>query len=123
MKIYTGYYGNIDKYIQEGLVLISISRTIPFNIKLKGIEVKKMAEFAPSAGLLIEWKKNYDIKRYYDRFYFENLNNLNKKYVLNKIKELANNKDCVLLCYEKSSFCHRHLVADWMKGVVEIKEF
>lgn len=34
------------------------------------------------------------------------------------IKWLGQGKDVVLCCWEKSGFCHRHLVAEWL-GIEE----
>ena len=57
-------------------------------------------------------------------FYWFNkevLDCLSAKQVYDDLERLSNGRDCVLLCYEKSSdFCHRHLVADWLSKQLNI---
>ncbi len=82
----------------------------------------------------MEWKKNHDNDYYIRCFTEQVLDTIDIDTVLNDIWNLlpaetqaycklfncpfwANpNQHIVLVCYEKpADFCHRHLVADWMK--------
>jgi len=103
MKIYTGYFAQSKRYQKEGLVLISIAR---FNRFFNGNELKILA---PPANIIHEPEKTYIPK------YLAILNKLSKQRILDNIKYLSNDNDCILLCYEKpGDFCHRNLVAEWL---------
>lgn len=118
--IYTGYYAKLKEYIKVGLTPISIAGKAPdfYN----GIQFKK---FAPSWNIFSKWKNNeIDNEQYTELFKNEILNKLNKEEVKNFLNSFEN--DIILLCYEKSGdFCHRHVVADWIKTnlLLEVKEF
>lgn len=46
--------------------------------------------------------------------------------LINRISYISGGKDVALCCYEKpSDFCHRHIVAKWLKEQtgIEVKEF
>lgn len=107
MKIYTGYFAQINKYKSAGLVPISIAR---FNRYYSGASMKLLA---PSAEI-IHLKEDE-----YRPIYETQLSKLSKAGILSEIKKLSNGKDCILLCYEKpSDFCHRRLVAEWLKSEI-----
>lgn len=56
-------------------------------------------------------EKYHDQVFYIEQYYREVLDKLNPHQVLRDLGENA-----VLLCWEKSGdFCHRHLVADWLR--------
>ena len=110
MRIYTSYYANLKK-IPNTIVPISIAGKAPdwYN----GLEYKKLA---PKYRFFQEWKKNKDNNFYIRHFHDEVLSHLDPNAIYNELSELIGGKDCVLLCYEKSGdFCHRHLVAEWIK--------
>ncbi len=113
MRITTGNFANQKKYTNAGYTCISIAR---FNRYFNGIEFKKLA---PDA---------YYIKYpecQYIPIYEKKLDKLNAKNVYNELKILSNGNDIVLLCYEKEGvFCHRILVAKWLKKElgIEVKE-
>ena len=116
--IYTSYFANI-RNLPKDIVTISISAKSPnwYN----GIEYKQLA---PTYKTLMDYKQNKDDNLYIERFQRETLNILNQEEVVNKLFELSDGKDVVILCYEKPiDFCHRHLVADWLNlkgyGVIE----
>lgn len=109
MKIYTSYFAKMKK-IPENIVRISICGKAPE--WYDGIQYKKLA---PKYKFFMEWKENKDNNFYIEHFNSEVLDTLNAQDVFNKLKELSQGRDCVLLCYEKpGDFCHRHLVADWL---------
>ncbi len=112
--MYTGYFGKIKSYPKnKGYKYISIAR---FNRFWKGEEFKKLAP--PAEIIKIEDEKLYT-KLYYEKV----LNKLDPKQVY---AELGDN--AVLLCYEKwtdikegKTFCHRRIVAKWLKEYLGVK--
>lgn len=119
MKIYTSYFA-VMKRIPQDIVRISICGGVPK--WYDGLQYKKVA---PKYGFFQEWKKNGNNDYYIQHFNKEVLDCLSVEQVYRDLERLSGGKDCVLLCYEKSTdFCHRHLVADWLsKGLnIEVKE-
>lgn len=115
MKIYTSYFAK-SKKIPDDIVKISICGKAPQGYD--GLQYKKVA---PKYGFFMEWKQNHDNDFYIEHFNKEVLNCLSAKQVYDDLERLSNGRDCVLLCYEKSSdFCHRHLVADWLSKQLNI---
>lgn len=115
MKIYTSYYANL-KNIPEDIVPISIAGKSPDFYT--GLEYKKLA---PKYGFFQEWKKNKDNSFYEEHFTNEVLNHLSPIVVYKELKKLSNGKDVVLICYENpKSFCHRKLVAKWLRMYLDI---
>lgn len=115
MKIFTGNFANVKKYIEAGLIPISIAR---FNRYYSGLNYIKLA---PPSSMIHEPEKTYtpNFKRVV-------LQPLNVQEVKNELKQLSNGKDIILLCYEKAGeFCHRRLVAEWITQSTgeEVKEF
>lgn len=83
----------------------------------KGREYKKLA---PKYWFLKKYKEDGDKLFYQERYYEEVLLKLDPQEVYNDLGPNA-----VLLCWEKSGeFCHRHLVAAWLRAKlgVEIDE-
>lgn len=116
MKIYTSYFAKMKK-IPEDILRISICGKAPD--WYDGIQYKKVA---PKYGFFQEWKKNHDNDFYIKHFNSEVLETLKAEEVYKDLEKLSNGNDCVLLCYEKSSdFCHRHLVANWLKENLNIE--
>ena len=110
MKIYTSYYAKIKK-IPQDMFLISIAGKCPDFYH--GQEYKILA---PKWSFFKIWKENHDNDFYIKHFDEEVLSKLDPHQVVNDFYFLSGGKDVVLLCYEKSNdFCHRHLVADWLK--------
>ena len=104
MKIYTSYFGaKISKDIEK----IAIVRYLPrwFN----GINYQTLA---PSKEIF----RMNDEKRFTEIF-SKHLCSLNAAKIVNELRLLSGGKDIALLCYEKpGDFCHRHLVANWLKN-------
>lgn len=84
---------------------VAISRTCPS--WWKG---KKYPLLAPSSRLLNLWKGGYIEEEAYIRIYIqETLKHIDKEKVKEELGE-----DAVLLCWEKTGFCHRHIVIKWL---------
>lgn len=115
--IYTSYFGNL-KNLSSDCVPIAICGKSPN--WYTGLEFKKLA---PKYNFFMEWKKNHDNDYYIEHFNKEVLEPLNPNDIIKELLLMAHNyknpnytSHIVLLCYEKpSDFCHRHLVAQWLK--------
>jgi hypothetical protein len=74
----------------------------------KGREYKILA---PKIWFFQKYKLDGDVQFYTEQYQAEVLDPLDPKEVLRDLGE-----DAVLLCWEKpGEFCHRHLVAQWLK--------
>lgn len=110
MKIYTSYFAKLRKFPPE-LVPISICAKAPQ--WYQGLEFRQLA---PTYEILMRWKKNPNEQEYILEFKKQILSKLNANEIAQNLKMLGNEKDIVLLCYEKPlDFCHRHLVAKWLR--------
>lgn len=117
--IYTSYFNKL-KYLPKDIVPISICGKYPE--WYKGIQYKVLA---PKYKFFMEWKKNRDNDYYIEHFQKEVLDTLEVETVVNRLYELSEGKDICLLCYEKpNDFCHRHLVAEWLReNGIECEEY
>ena len=114
--MYTGYFAQLKKYEAAGLIPISICGKAPdwYN----GLQYKVLA---PKWAFFKEWKEGSykgDNEYYIEHFNAEVLSNITARKVIRDIESLSgvSSKDIILICYEKpGDFCHRHLVADWLK--------
>lgn len=104
-KVYSSYYARACKIIPDRrLVAISIGIPENFNGTI-------LRELNPSQQLLFDFKNSLCTEEeYIDRYKTDILNKLNAVEIYNKLKGK------VILCYcGKNSFCHRHIVLDWLK--------
>lgn len=103
-KVYSSYYARACKIVPDWR-LVSISIGIPdsFNGSI-------LRELNPPQQLLYDYKNGLcSDEEYTDRYIKNVLNNLNPHDIYNKLKGK------VILCYcGKDSFCHRHIVMDWL---------
>lgn len=104
--IYTSYWGNLKELIREfgKENIIGISRWSKF------WNGKKCSMLFPSEDLLKRYKAGKISDEEYKKEYMEYLNTLN----VDNCYKVFNG--CVFVCYEKEGFCHRHLVAEWLKN-------
>lgn len=117
--IYTGYFSCLKKYKQYGLIPIAICGRYPEFFK-HGYWFKF---FAPSWDIFSNWKNGkINNDQYTTRFNEEILGNISSVDKENLIKFFTQkDKSFILLCYEKpSDFCHRHLVADYIRNVLHL---
>lgn len=114
--IYTSYFANL-RNLPKDIIPISICGKAPD--WYKGLQYKKLA---PKYGFFMEWKQNHDNNYYIEHFQNEVLDNLNISDVITQLYTLSKDKDIALICYEKpTDFCHRHLVAEWIRNVGLLK--
>ena len=112
--IYTTYFAKL-KSLPSDIIPIAICGKAPEGYK--GLQYKKLA---PKYDFFMEWKRTGDNDYYIKCFKEQVLDKLDALETLLEISEIAgfHNRfnDIALVCYEKpSDFCHRHLVADWLK--------
>ena len=109
--IYTSYFSKINK-LPDNIVPISISAKPPKGYK--GLQYKKLA---PTYQILMEWKKTGDTEWYIEEYDDEVLSNFKPDRVFAELMQMSAGKDVALICFEKSGdFCHRHLVAEWLRN-------
>lgn len=113
--IYTSYFANIKK-LPKYLKLVSIAKGTP-----KWFLGARCEALAPAWDIVMQVKNDQSraSKVHYIEVYEKQLEELD-------VNEYAEKFDgCVLLCYEKpEDFCHRHLVAHWLKkNGYECEEF
>lgn len=119
-EVYTSYFANL-RNLPNNLCPISISGKAPD--WYTGIQYKVLA---PKYWFFKKYEEDHDKEFYIEAFNKDVLNNLKAYEVLSKLKELANGKIPCLICYEKpGDFCHRHLVAEWLKNNcnIEVEEY
>jgi hypothetical protein len=111
--IYTSYFSKWKKVPHP----ISIARISP-----KWYDGEINEDFAPSRGLLFDWKDNKLTKKEYTERYLGELNS--RGITLGNITTMIPD-GCTLLCWEKpGDFCHRHILS-WIlnKLGIEAKEW
>lgn len=107
VDLYTSYYAN--RQIPQHIKLVAISQFPPAWFPKD--KYTHALELAPTAKLLMDHKNGLITnEQYIERYKKETLSKLNPIDVYNKYKGSA------LLCFEKpEDFCHREIVADWLK--------
>lgn len=124
--IYTSYFAKL-KSLPEDVVPISICAKSPN--WYKGLQYKKLA---PTYDILMKYKQDGNKEDYIKNFNEQVLSRfINASEAVWDLGRLADKNntyysfDICLICYEKSSdFCHRHLVAEWLrKDGYECKEW
>lgn len=110
MKIYTTYFANL-KNVPETITPIAICGGVP-----KGWIGLRYSPLAPKYSWWKEWKDGgLDESWYIEKYQETVLDQLNPKSVIKELGLMSEGKDVALVCYEKpETFCHRHLVADWL---------
>lgn len=116
--IFTSYFAKMQ-YIEKDMVPIAITAIVP-----QWYNGLVYTNLAPTVDILMEYKRTGDRDRYIERYNTEVLDRLDPLEVYSDLMYLSDSKPVCLVCYEKTdSFCHRHLVADWLtKNGYECKE-
>lgn len=110
MKIYTGNFANIKKYREANLFPISIALTARY------FTGEKFRKLNPEREWMMEEEKSYTPK------FNEKLSKLCPLAIFEELRALSQDQDLILLCHEgEQDFCHRHLVADWLKENLKIE--
>lgn len=110
-QTYTSYYAQCINLDKAGIVPISIALNPP-----KGWHRLEYKRLAPTFHILLDYKHDCDEARYTERYRSEILDSLDPYEVMKDLVHMAGkNHEFALICYERpASFCHRHLVADWL---------
>lgn len=112
MKIYTSYLAKAKRVLDANMIPVAIVRYLPAKVNMNNV-----ITLAPSAPLLRAYKNDNNADAYTKKFN-EYLTTLDAESLLKELESIStqnDNKDIVLICYEKSAnFCHRHLVANWL---------
>ena len=104
--LYTSYFAKQRNNKMNTLYAITVNK--PFWFKGNHLSI-----VAPTQDLLDRYKNGITSEEDYIKEYIEMLNN-NKEIILNAISRLPD--ESILLCYEgPNKFCHRHLLANWLK--------
>lgn len=112
--IYTSYFSNWRKF-PEGFKKICIARYPPANCKVD----ETLIIFAPTEGLLKDYKKGDETKEGYEVRYRKQLGKSSDEELRNILENYDN---CIFLCYEKpEDFCHRHILRDYLKKRFDIQ--
>ena len=108
--IYTSYFAKMRKMTDEQKArCVSIARFTP-----KGVNIPQMTFLAPEASTLKNYKATGDEDDFYFDYHYQ-LEHLAPDMPMEKLAALLEGK--ILCCYEKSSdFCHRHLIAEWLRS-------
>jgi len=115
--LYTSYFSN--KSIPDNATKISIAR---FN-KLDMWENKT---FAPSKELLMKYKREDIYEKEFKKRFLQELNNIPEGLIdLYREVFIRDNSDQFFLCYEEpNDFCHRHIVAEFLRSKgIPIEEY
>ena len=113
--IYTTYFAKLKK-LPENIIPIAICAKPP-----NGYTGPVYRRLAPRYEILVKYKANRDQAEFTENFIGQVLNQLNPARVVAELYYqlgLAPNAcDIALVCFEKSTdFCHRHLVAEWLRN-------
>ena len=111
VKIYTTFFSNLHN-IPDTIVPVSICLKSPSD--WDGLEYKKLS---PKRSFFSLWKENRDNEYYSRCFDIEVLGVLVADNVIQELSTLTHQADEIaLVCYElPNEFCHRHLIAQWLK--------
>ena len=119
MKIYTTYFAKLKK-LPSDIVPVPISNSIPGvdreNTTYSSLSANKFPKLVPPWYVVKAYKENGDKEQYIRDYQRLVLDHLNPHDVIKYLKNIVGYNDVALVCYEKSGdFCHRHLVADWLR--------
>ncbi len=118
--LFTSHYYNNKLPVGANIVSISYSVTEGAKSAISRFDWKQYTPLAPPWWLVDQYKKgNVSVDEYTSTFNHQ-LNQLSINKVIADI-----GKDAILVCYElPNQFCHRHLVAEWIKSYGhDIEEF
>lgn len=131
-NIYTTYFAALKK-LPSDIIPISIAVSAP--PKYSGLVYNRLY---PPKDILLKYKRDKDEASYVREYTARILNNANPYEVLTELDKLASywmenilrgdaskGVKIALVCYEKpEDFCHRHLVARWLKNInIPVEEY
>ncbi len=103
MEVKTGYFAKVKKYRADGYTTVSIARSARYYAGEKYIAL------APPYEMI-----HLPDAEYVPKYRSQVLGELTQADVINDLQKIG--EKVILLCHEKpSDFCHRQLVAEWLK--------
>ena len=115
-KLKTGYFKQIDDNLKMGYVSISM---YPSKNKNVLFEFKSLA---PNWKLDQMLKAKNITETDFEKEYLVQLNYLNANTIFEEINFLTGGKEPILMTHgNKTSFCHRHILAEWFENELGIK--
>ena len=116
----TGYFKQIDDSAAKGFISIALYPSKNDNVLLE------FRALAPNWKLMENLKSNKISEDVFVKEYKKQLNNLNAKSIFEQINFLSAGNEPILMTHgNKTSFCHRHILAKWFEeelGVI-VEEF
>lgn len=115
--LYTSYFSSTPARLYPPELKFSVARK-------KIGDIPQLTELLPSESLLYGFKQGGISDEQYKKLYVRQLNNSYRTKRLHKVLEDLPD-GALLLCFEKSSsFCHRHILADYLRTEfdIDIKE-
>ena len=128
MRIFTTYFAKLKK-LPPDIVPVPISNSIPGvdreNTTYSSLSANKFHKLVPPWYVVKAYKENGDKELYVRDYQRLVLDHLDPVSVVERLKTIAGYNDVALVCYEKTGdFCHRHLVADWLRSAgYEVEEW
>ncbi|OUW77355.1 MAG: hypothetical protein CBD72_01145 [Flavobacteriaceae bacterium TMED212] len=116
----TGYFNQIDNDLTMGYVSISL-----YPSKNKNV-LYEFKSLVPNWKLLEMHKSKQLSDNHFEKEYLIQLNSLDANTIFEQINFLTGDYEPILMTHgNKTSFCHRHILAKWFeeKLEVEIEEF
>ena len=116
----TGYFNQIDNDLTMGYVSISL-----YPSKNKNV-LYEFKSLVPNWKLLEMHKSKQLSDNHFEKEYLIQLNSLDANTIFEQINFLTGEYEPILMTHgNKTSFCHRHILAKWFeeKLEVEIEEF
>jgi hypothetical protein len=113
MQIYTSYFHTIPKLRNAGILPVIISMSSPPEMQ----DICSFSKLAPSRTLVGLYKSGGLTDRTYIELYSAQVLSrwASTDALYTELSNLTEGQDCALLCWEKpGTFCHRHLVADFL---------
>ena len=122
MTIATGYFAKAKAYHDIGYALVNVARKRPWFLSEGLVLHEPYYKLAPTEDIL---RLKDNPKEYTEKYRKEILRYLSPWDVgidLFRIGRKENTDKVVMLCYESpEKFCHRHLIAEWMKETMHIE--
>lgn len=117
MIIFTTCFSRLRFIKDYNALFISIALSSPSWFKGYSWKI-----FKPTWDILNEYKSSGDKDRYTRRFKKEILDKIDKNALIKLLN--SSNKAVYLTCWEETGFCHRQLVANYLKELgFEVKEW
>lgn len=120
MKVFTSYYKRFTD-TPTSAIPVRVSTSVPNWFPYLPVE---MRELYPGWELVTAYKDGVITWEEYKLIYTEKLRVLGKDYIMDRLREISSsmdNRDICLLCYEKDSNCHRHIIAEFLDcDIVEL---